>query len=144
MYTDQEIIQAYLNLRDEKAQMENKHKLELMPLNDKLKILENVMNVILTSRVTPKEPKPIAKTEIGTAFKKRIFNVQVTDKPAFISFAFGTDMSLLDIRASETGVKDWIDKKVKEQSKLIEGERVPVIIPGIKTDQLDKVIFRKA
>lgn len=144
MYTDQEIVQAYLNLRDEKTKMENRHKLELMPLTEKLNILENVAAVIIASRVTPKVPKPTMKTEVGTAFIKNIFNVTVTDKPVFLDFAFNESMELLDIKASETGVKDWMEKKIKEQSNLLAGERKPVIIPGIKTDQFNKVIFRKA
>lgn len=143
-YTDQEIVQMYLTLRAEKDRVENRHKLELMPINEKLNTIENVVGVILTSRVTPKEPKPTMKTEAGTAFKKRITNVSITDKPAFLTFAFEQDMSLLDIKASSSGVQDWMEKKVQEQSKLIEGERVSVIIPGIKIDRLDKVIFRKA
>lgn len=143
-YTDQEIVQAYLNLRDEKEKMENRHKLELMPINDKLNTLENIVGVILTSRVTPKDKKPTMKTEVGTAFKKRITNVSITDRPAFLTFAFQEDMSLLAIKASSSGVQDWMEKKTQEQSKLIEGERVNVIIPGIKIDRLDKVIFRKA
>lgn len=122
--------------------MENRHKLELMPIKDAMNKIEQVVSIILTQRITEKDKKPTMKTEAGTAFKKRIFNVKITDKPKFLGFAFKHDMTLLDIRASESGISDYIEKKQQEQSKLTENEKVPIIIPGIETDRLDKVIFR--
>lgn len=138
MYTDEEIVKKYLEIRDQKTALENRHKLELMPLNDNLRLLENVMGVLLAQR-----GKNNSSTPVGTAFKKQIFSVTATDLNAFINFAIDNDQRMLDIKPSTTGVKDYIDRKVKEQSKLSEGERKPVIIPGIKTDRLDKIQFRK-
>jgi hypothetical protein len=122
--------------------MENQHKLDLMPIKEQMAALENAVGVMLTMRATPKEPKPNMTCAFGTAYKKEIFSATVTNKEAFQEFAFSTDWKLLDIRASETGIKEYIDKNVKLQSKLLENEKIPILVPGIKTERLEKVIFR--
>lgn len=142
MPTDEQIIRKYLELRAQEEVLKNKHKLELMPLKKDMAVLEEVMGIILSSRATIAEPFPIAKTEAGTAYKKRIFNASITDKPVFLNFAFENDMSLLDIRVSETGVRAHIDKKIKEQLHLPPEKKTNPAVPGVKTDRFDKVIFR--
>ena len=142
MPTDEQIIAKYLELRERKEAMENVHKLELMPIKKDMDVLEEVMGILLAQRVTPKNPSPNAKTEIGTAFKKRIFNVSIKDKPAFVKFAFANDMELLDIRANEKGVGAYIENIVKQNLALPPDKKINPAIPGIETSRLDKVIFR--
>jgi hypothetical protein len=113
-----------------------------MPIKDAMNVIENIVGVILTARTSPKDLRPKMATDIGTAYKKEIFSVTITDKPAFENFAFANNFTLLEIRASESAIKAHIEKQVKLQSNLMVNERVPVLIPGIKTDRLDKVIFR--
>lgn len=142
--SDEQIIAKYLELRDLQTTLENQHKLELMPIKRNMGILEEVMSIRLAARVTPKDPFPKAKTEVGTAYKKRIFSVKIEDKPVFLKFAFANDMKLLDIRASESGIEDHIDLIVKENLNLPEGKKINPAVPGISTSRFDKVIFRRS
>lgn len=137
-FSDAQIVARYLELREELNQMENKFKLACIPHKDKMNQLETIVGVMLTERKKDNMP-----TEAGTAYKKEIFTVTATNLPEFVDYACDVDPKMLKIEPSTTGVKAFIDKKVKENSKLVENERVPVIIPGIKTDKIIKVIFRK-
>lgn len=138
MFTDEQIVAKYLEIRDRKTAMENKHKLELMPLNDALRKLENIVGEMLTKRGKNNMPTPV-----GTAYKKDIFSCTATDRVAFINFAIDTDESMLNIQPSSTGVKDWVDKQVALQAKTPVNQRQPVVVPGLKIDRLIQVIFRR-
>lgn len=138
MFTDEQIVAKYLQLRDRKTAMENKHKLELMPLNDAMKKIENIVGEMLAAR-----GKDNMKTPVGTAYKKEIFSCTATDRVAFINFAIETDENMLNIQPSSTGVKDWIDKQIAMQAKLPSDKKQPVIIPGLKTDKIFQIIFRR-
>jgi hypothetical protein len=136
--TDEQIILKYFELRAQIEKMENEHKLSLMPFKKNMGVIEEVMGFKLNSLITLKNPKPNIKTDAGTVYKKNIFNVSIKDRTAFTKYAFQNDMKLLDIRASETGVQDHIEAKLKEDPKANPA------IPGIETSRFDKVVFRKA
>lgn len=138
MITDEQVIAKYLELRDRKTAIENKHKLELMPFNDALKKFENYMGEQLTAR-----GKNNVSTAAGTAYKKEVFLCEPTDLNTFINFAIDNDQSMLDIKPSKTGVKAWMEKQQLLQAKQPVEKRKPIVVPGVKTDWLLQIIFRK-
>lgn len=140
-YSDEAIIAKYLELRAQREAIENKHKLELMPIKDAMNILENVMGAILADR-----GEKNSKTEIGTAYTKGIFTVKVTDRNAFLNYVFNEleDIELVDIKPNETAIDRYLTAERTKQMQLPEEQRVAPSIPGITTDRLTKTQFRKA
>ena len=138
MYEDKDLIAKYLELRDQLERMENLHKLALMPIKEAMNTLENVFSVLMTQRKQTK-----IKTEVGTAFTREIFTCTATNLGEFVQFAADKAPTMLKIEPSTTGVNDYVKEETKRQSKLLENERIPIIIPGLKTDKILKVIVRK-
>lgn len=138
MYKDEELIAKYLELRDQLERMENMHKLAIMPYKESLSTLENVFSVMITER----KVKNI-KTEVGTAFPREIFTCTATNLGEFVQYAVDKAPTMLKIEPSTTGVNEYIKEETKRQSKLLENERIPIIIPGLKTDKIIKIVVRK-
>lgn len=138
-YPPEAIIAKYIALRAKKEQIENKHKLELMPTNEALKTLENVLSAMIAANKGEN-----IKTPVGTAFTKKIFSVTATNLPEFVNFAVDTEPKMLDIKPSTNGIQTYMSEYTKRQSRLLENERVPLIIPGIKMDYINLTVVRKA
>lgn len=128
-YTVDDVVAKYLMLRDLKATMENKHKLELMPINDNLKTLENVLSTLVASNGGLK-----IQAEAGTAYTRSKLIVTATDLPKFVDFAVVNEPRMLNIQPSTNGVNDYIKLKEKENSKLADKDKVPIFIPGLKIE----------
>ncbi len=140
-FTPEQIIAKYISLREQKEKMEDRHKLELLPIRDAINTLENVLGAMIAQ--LPEKTKNI-KTEVGTAFQKKITSITTLDLAAFTNFAIDNDPQMLHIKPSDTGVIGYIERETKQQSKLSEGERKPIVIPGIKIEYIYKVQVRKA
>lgn len=127
-YTDEQLIQKYLAVRAMKADMEQRHKAELDPLNEAMRVLENVVGAALLQRGANN-----TKTPAGTAFFKVHTSVSLTNKAEFIDFAVQKEEpELLEIRASKSGIQTFMEDHPK------------IVIPGVKIDKIQKVNFRSA
>lgn len=138
-FTDEQIVEKYLQLRARRDVLENQLKLDLIPLKKAMGVLEAVMAAKMEAIGKNK-----IQTEIGTAYKKKIFSVSVKDKTAFLNYAFGQDtLDLLDIKPNEKGVEAHLEKQLAEQMELPENKRVAPKVPGVETSSIHVVQFRK-
>lgn len=144
MTTEEQIVQKYLELREELEKLENNHKMMLIPLKKKIAGLEEIGSALINMRATKEDPHPNVKTQFGTIFRKNIFNATIEDRKAFLNYAYEYDMNLLDIKASTSGIKEHIERKVKEQAALPADKRTNPAVPGIETSIFGKIVFRKA
>lgn len=122
-----ELVGAYISLRQQKAELEAKHKEEMSPLNEALDAIETEVH----SRLNAMGISSI-KTQYGTAYTKTVRSVKVVDKTAFMDYVQNNArFDLLDVRASKTAVEDFIAQT----------EELP---PGITSVAEESVGFRRA
>ena len=79
--TDNEIIEAYIKLRDMKKALKAKHTEELAPIRENMGHIESAMLAILNERGAQN-----SKTEVGTAFKTTRTSATVKDRDAFLNY----------------------------------------------------------
>ena len=122
-----ELVGAYISLRQQKADLEAKHKEEMSPLNEALDAIETEVH----SRLNTMGISSI-KTQYGTAYTKTVRSVKVFDKTAFMDYVQNNArFDLLDVRANKTAVEDFIAQT----------EELP---PGISSVAEESVGFRRA
>lgn len=80
--TDEEIVAAYIKIRDKKATLISRHKAELTPYHQHMQKLEEAMGARLRERGADS-----TKTDSGTAFFKTVSDrAKVIDRDAFIAY----------------------------------------------------------
>lgn len=122
-----ELVEKYVGLRDQKAEMEAAHKEALKPLNDKLDLIENKM-----LEVMEKNGLDSIKTSAGTAYKSLRTSATVADKDVFWTFVVSNqEYGLLDKRVLKSGVEQYI-------------ERTGSVPAGVNWRQEATVNFRRA
>jgi len=104
-YSLDDMVQKYLQLRDKKAELENRHKLELEPIKEALQTLEGIFGQFLEQNNMQS-----FKTEHGTPYRSKLLTVVTEDKNAFVNFALDTWQDLMDIRASKSGIQAYLDR----------------------------------
>lgn len=100
-----EVIAAYIKLRDMKTEVTRRHKEELETINEKMGKLENWLQRELISQGVES-----FKTSAGTAFLKRVDSATVSDWEKTLAFIIDQeDWSLLEGRVNKKAVRDFID-----------------------------------
>ncbi len=95
-----DVLAAYINVRDKISTMEAAHKKELAPFKSALEKAE----VWLLSKLQADNVESIKGTA-GTAYKTKTTSVTLADRETFYSFAVeNNQLELLDIRASKSAV----------------------------------------
>lgn len=122
-----QLIAAYINLRQQKAELEAKHKEELAPITEALDTIETEVHQRLNEMGVSS-----IKTAYGTAYTKTVRSVKVFDKAMFMDYVRSSGLfDLLDVRANKTSVEDYIAQR----------EELP---PGIQSTAEESVGFRRA
>lgn len=99
-------VGQYVKLRDLKAQLEDKHKSELKPINEAMDMLKQVMAAGLDQLNVDS-----AKTPCGTVSFSPKASASLADKSAFWTYVVTTgQFELLDYKANVTAVKAHIEK----------------------------------
>jgi hypothetical protein len=109
-----DIVAAYIKLRDKKHAIQKQHKEELRPINDKLEFLENYF----LGQLNAQNAESI-KTAEGTVYKHIRTSASVQDWDATLEYI------------SATGAWDLLEKRI---SKIAVEERAEegVAVPGVK------------
>ena len=122
-----DVIRAYITIRDTIAQIKARQKVELQPYNEALDKLElQVLQVLNDAGVES------MKTSAGTAYTSTKTSVTVADKSAFMDYVTSNNaFELLDVRANKTAVDGFLE----------ENQDVP---PGVNVRREITVNFRRA
>lgn len=99
-----EVVAAYVKLRDIKEAKKRKHSEELAPINEKMQVIESWLQNHLQV-----EGVDSMKTKAGTAFLQTSSSATVKDWGATLDFVKQNDeWSFLEARVNKTAVKDFI------------------------------------
>jgi hypothetical protein len=100
-----DVVAAYIKLRDKKTEMERKHKEELAPIKETMSKLENWLQ-----RRLLEEGVESFKTSQGTAFLQSATSATVRDWDATFAWMQKNDeWSLLEARVNKTAVRDFVE-----------------------------------
>ncbi len=123
-----DLVAAYIKLRQQKAEMEARQKEEIAPLSEAMDLIEEELH----QRMNQMGVSSIKVKDVGTAYTKRVRSVKVFDKSMFMEHIRETQQfDLLDVRPNKTAVEDYIAQH----------EELP---PGISSVEVESVGFRKA
>lgn len=125
--TSEQIVKAYVTLRDKKAELKAEHAKQLAPYDEALEKLEAQMMQVLDASGAES-----IRTPAGTAYKSSRTSVTVADKSAFMDYIQqNMAFELLDVKANKTAVEGF----------LSEHEDLP---PGVNMRREAVVGFRRA
>lgn len=126
--TPDELVAAYIHLRQKKAELEAKQKEEMAPMTAALDAIEEEVH----QRLNAMGVSSIKVKDVGTAYTKRVRSVKVFDKAMFMDYIKNNSaFDLLDVRANKTAVEDYISQY----------QDLP---PGLTSTEEESVGFRKA
>lgn len=101
----EQVVAAYIKLRDDKKQVVARQKEEIAPLNGKMNKLEGWLHREL-NRLHAEN----IRTELGTVYKATRSSVKVQDWEAFLEFVQENDLwHMLDKRANKTAVQEFME-----------------------------------
>lgn len=123
----EDLVRAYVTLRDQKAALKAEQAEALKPYDEALAKLEaRALAVLSQSGVES------MKTSAGTVYSTTFTSATVSDKAAFMDYITNNEaFDLLDVRANKTAVQDF----------LAADNDVP---PGVTVRRELKVGFRRA
>ena len=122
-----DIVAAYVRLRDQKAELKAQQAEALKPYDEALAKLEAEALRILSDTGVES-----MKTSAGTVYQSVAMSVTVQDKSAFMDYIkVHQAFDLLDVRANKTAVQDFVT----------ENQDTP---PGVVIRREMKVGFRRA
>lgn len=98
-------IATYISLRDEKKTIQDRHKEELAPINEKMQKIENA----LLKRLHEDGAKNIA-TDVGTVYISNVTKARVEDWQEFKEYALEHDLfDMMEHRVSKAAVEEFIE-----------------------------------
>lgn len=127
MYSIDDLIEKYLELRNGKAVMEKRFELELSPIKSAMETIENeLMSRLLASGVES------MRGEHGTVFKKTSMSVHTSDRQALFDFIKQTDnYQFLTAAVSKEALAEYLEGN----------DNVPP--PGVDVSLISKVHIRR-
>ncbi|MBW2451233.1 MAG: hypothetical protein JRF07_02640 [Deltaproteobacteria bacterium] len=121
-----DVVRAYVSLRDHKNEMKKRHSEELRPLNEKMAKIEGWLQRDLLARGVQSE-----KTASGTAYLSKVATATVKDRDAWLEFVKEKGMwDLIENRVSKSVVSDYL-------------EETGDIIPGVNYEVTQVVRIRR-
>ena len=122
-----QLVSAYIQVRDQVAELEAAHKERIKPYKAALEKLElDVLQALDEAGVES------MKTKFGTAYKSQKTSVTVADRSAFMDYVKAHQaFELLDVRPSKTAVENF----------LAEHQDVP---PGVNLRRVVACNFRRS
>lgn len=154
----EEIVGKYVELRDRKAAMAEKHKQELAPIAEAMDNIENYLMHLLNEQGVDS-----FKTKSGTAFRATATSCQMQDAEEFKSFIFkpvidsvvnyltnsgyairDTDYGVINNIIRDMPRWDMVDFRAGKKgiTEYIENEKQPV--PGVAINTVSTVNIRRA
>lgn len=125
-HTADQLIDAYVKLRDEKASIAERHKAELDPYNGALERLETQLMDMLNA-----QGGDSIKTKSGTAYRSTATTAKVDDWPAFVTFVLDSgDTELLVRNVNKTRMTELLEA----------GQSVP----GCSQSQVSRINVRRS
>ncbi len=132
------IVAKYVAMRDEKTEIEKRHKEELRPINEGMKLLEAYMQQALDAQ----NQKSASFAGIGTCYKTKWTKAKVTDWPAVLQWIEENDRDdLLTQAVNKTVV---IEEMTQMNPETGEVTMVPCPIPGVEVESGYKVNVRRS
>ncbi len=105
MANAEELINAYVVIRDRKKELADRHKQEMVPFNEKLKLLE----AGLLSALNDTGGESI-KSKSGTAYRITRTSVKTDDWEAFLAFVLSNDLTHMLVHgAAKESVNEYIE-----------------------------------
>lgn len=99
-----QLVAAYIRVRDQIAEIKARQAAEVKPYQEALAKLE-----FLTLKALDEAGVDSAKTKAGTAYRSVRTSITVADRSAFIDFVTANQMyELLDVRANKTAVEGML------------------------------------
>ncbi len=100
-----EVVAAYIKLRDYKTSVKDRHKEELAPTNENMDKIEAWL-----LRYFNDTGQTSAKTDNGTAYQTKVTTFRVEDWSAFSEWALANNMvDLFERKASKSSVEDYLE-----------------------------------
>ena len=137
------VIGKYVQLRDEIAEVSERHAAELAPLQDQMRRIEAYLLASLNQ-----DGVTSYKTDAGTAYKSTTLSTRMANKEEFLRCALADvavtfkhpidqivakvmESPLLDIRVAKAGVKEFM-------------ETSGYTVPGVTVEQMVQVNIRRS
>lgn len=99
----EKILAAYIGWRDQKAEIEARHKEELAPLKDKMQMAEAALQKMMLDQ----DVSQLKKKGVGTAYLQEFVSAKVDDWDAVLEHVKTADRwDLLERRVNKTAVLD--------------------------------------
>ena len=125
-HTADQLIAAYVKLRDEKASIAERHKAELDPYIGALERLETQLMDMLNAQGSNS-----IKTKSGTAYRSTATTAKVDDWPGFITFVLDQgDTELLVRNVNKTRMTELLE--------------AGVVVPGCSQSQVSRINVRRS
>jgi hypothetical protein len=101
-----EVVQAYIVLRDARDALKKKQADDMIPITSKMQKLEGWLQNYLTGNKVNS-----LKVDSGTAFLKEVSSATVEDGEAFIEFVRASGMwELIERRCAKSVVDDYVEQ----------------------------------
>lgn len=124
--TVKDVIKGYVKLRDRKNELKKQHTEELVPINEKMELVEGWLMRDLLTRGVESE-----RTTEGTAYLQKNSKATVKDRDAFLEFVIEHKMwDLLENRVAKSVVVDHLENT---------GE----VVPGVNFETTQVVRIRR-
>ena len=106
MATAEEVISKYVSLRDKKAELKKAFDAETKKLDDAMETIETYLMTLMDTLGGVDN----IKTTAGTAYKSQRTKASIADRQLAREFVLETgNLDLLELRASSTAVKQYLD-----------------------------------
>lgn len=117
-------IEKYIELRDRKAEIAERHKEELAPINEAMKLLEQA----LLAHMQETGVDSVRAKGLGTAYTSEVLSLKVVDRQAALT------------HITDRGEWDLLQWSVNRTAYRERGED----IPGVEESRAIRVNFRRA
>jgi hypothetical protein len=114
-YTDQQIIERYVALKDAASKLKDEYTAKVKPYQDGMAKMEEILLARLIERGAEN-----TKTDAGTAYKSNLLTVKVADREKFIDFIMSTwtddagqpsvGQTMLLAQPQKDAVKEFIER----------------------------------
>lgn len=120
-YTASDLIQRYIELRDQVAEISERHKTELSPFNKGMELIETKLQDMLNA-----QGGDSIKTPHGTAYRSSVMSAKVEDWDELLTWILTTRRLDFFVRGvNKTAVKEAIDAEET--------------VPGVSTETIHRI-----
>ncbi len=125
-YTAEQLIERYIQIRDQIKVISEKHAEELRPFNDGLSALEMGLQDVLNSTGGDS-----IKTKAGTAYRSSHTAAKMEDWPSFINFVLQVGDTELLVRSAN-------------KTRVLEHMEGGAVVPGVSMSTVNRINVRRA